>query len=44
MVNEGSEWTIKSMHGHYLNIAKYNPLLGSSRVELPKELKNSRTD
>lgn len=40
-ISEGSGWTIKSVNNHYLNIVKYNPVLGSSYINLPTELKNS---
>ena len=38
---EGSGWTTKSIDGHYINIVKWNPLSGSSYIELPKELQHS---
>ena len=41
-INEGSGWIIKSISGEYVNISKYSPLIGSSFVELPSELKNSK--
>ena len=40
-VSEGSGWTIQSVDNHYLNIVKYQPLKGSSYIELPDELRNS---
>ena len=36
------EWIIESKSGEYVNISKYSPLIGSSFVELPSELKNSK--
>ena len=42
--SEGSGWTVKSVNNHYLNIAKYNPIKGTSYVKLPIELKNSNED
>ena len=39
-ISEGSGWTIKSVHGHYINFTKYEPLKGTSYIELPTELKN----
>ena len=39
--SEGSGWLIKSVDNHYLNVAVYVPLEGSSYVKLPKELNNS---
>ena len=41
-INEGSGWVINSINGEYVNIFGYAPLLGSSFIELPNELKNSR--
>ena len=40
-VGEGSGWTLKSIDGHYVSVAKYDPLRGSSYVELPKKLQHS---
>jgi len=40
-ISQGSGWTIKSVDSHYLNIAKYKPLKGSSYIQLPQELRNS---
>ena len=39
-ISEGSGWTIKSVDGHYINLTKYEPLKGTSYIELPTELKN----
>ena len=41
-INEGSGWIINSINEEYVNISGYAPLLGSSFIELPNELKNSR--
>ena len=41
-ISEGSAWTIKSINGHNINIIKYEPLTGSSYIELPTELQNSK--
>ena len=30
------------MEGLYLNVSSYSPLIGSTYIELPDELKNSR--
>ena len=30
-ISEGSNWTIQSIDGHYLNIVKYQPLRGNYR-------------
>ena len=40
-ISEGSGWTIQSVDSHYLNIAKYEPMKGSSYIQLPSELRNS---
>ena len=40
-ISEGSGWTIESLNGHYLNIVKYQPMKGSSYIQLPQELRNS---
>ena len=41
-ISEGSGWTIQSVDSHYLNIAKYEPMKGSSYIQLPSELRNSK--
>ena len=40
-ISEGSGWTIQSVDNHYLNVVKYQPLRGSSYIQLPQELRNS---
>ena len=40
-VSLGSGWTIQSVDSHYLNIVKYQPMNGSSYIQLPSELRNS---
>ena len=40
-ISEGSGWTIQSIENHFINIANYSPLKGSSYIELPQELRNS---
>ena len=40
-ISEGSGWTIQSVDGHYINLTKYEPLNGTSYIELPTELRNS---
>lgn len=42
LISEGSGWTIDSINNHYMNVVKYQPVKGSSHVELPKELQHSR--
>ena len=41
-ISEGSGWTIQSVDNHYLNIVQYQPMKGSSYIELPQELKHHR--
>ena len=41
-INEGSGWILESIEAQYeVNISVYSPLLGSTFIELPNELKNS---
>ena len=40
-INKGSGWIIESTDGEYVNISAYNPLIGSTYIELPDELKHS---
>ena len=40
-VSEGSGWTINKIDNHYINVTTYQPLHGSSYIELPIELQNS---
>ena len=35
---KGLRWIIDSVIDHIINISKYNPLAGSSYINLPKEL------
>ena len=41
-INEGSGWMVERVNDQYLNISQYSPLVGSSFIELPKELTNSK--
>ena len=41
-ISEGSGWTIQSVDNQYLNIVKYKPMNGSSYIQLPSELRNSK--
>ena len=41
-INEKSGLKIESINGEYVNISMYSLLIGSSFVELPSELKNSK--
>ena len=42
-ISEGSGWTtcIQSIDNHHLNVVQYEPMKGSSYMELPQELRNS---
>ena len=39
-INGRSGWIIESVEGEYVNISVYNPLIGSTYIELPSGLKN----
>ena len=41
-ISEGSGWIIKSVDSYYLNIVKYEPMKGSSYIQLPSELRNPK--
>ena len=41
-INEGSRWVIEFIESQYLNISTCRPLLGSSFIDLPVELKNTK--
>ena len=41
-INEGSGWIVESIKSQYINISTYRPLLRSSYINLPIELRNSR--
>ena len=41
-ISEGSGWIVQSVDSHYLNIVKYKPMSGSSYIQLPNELRNSK--
>ena len=41
-VSEGSGWVINRIDSHYKNVTLYKPLNGSSYIELPTELRNSK--
>ena len=38
-ISEGSGWTIQSVDGHYINMIKYQPMKGSSYIQLPQVLR-----
>ena len=41
-VSEGSGWVTDRIDSHYINVTLYKPLNGSSYIELPTELRNSK--
>ena len=41
-INKGSGWNIESIESQYINISTYRPLLGSSYIDLPVELKSPK--
>ena len=41
-VSEGSGWVIDRIDSHYINVTTYQPLNGSSYIELPMKLKNPK--
>jgi len=41
-ISEGSQWVIDEISDHYLNIVSYQPLRGSSYIQLPEELRDSK--
>ena len=43
-ISEGSGWIIEQIHNQYLNVSSYCPLIGSTYIELPNELKHSRKE
>ena len=38
-INEGSGWIVETIKSQYINILTYRPLIGSSYVKLPIELR-----
>ena len=41
-VSEGSGWIINHIDSHCINVTTYKPFHGSSYIELPMELRNSK--
>ena len=41
-INKGSGWIIESIESQYINISAYKPLVGSSYIDLPIELRSPR--
>ena len=43
-INEGSGWIVELIESQHINISAYRPLLGSSHVKLPAELKGPKKE
>ena len=41
-IKRGSGWIIESIKSQYINISTYRPLVGTSYIDLPIELKHPR--
>ena len=41
-INKGSGWIIELTESQYINISAYKPLVGSSYIDLPIELRSPR--
>ena len=41
-INEGSGWIIEEIYNQYLNVSSYSPLIESTYIELPNELKHPK--
>ena len=41
-INEGSGWIIEDVYIQYLNVSSYSPLIGSTYIKLPNELKHPK--
>ena len=41
-INEGSDWIVELIESQYINISTYQPLSGSSYINLPIELRSPR--
>ena len=41
-INERSGWIVESVESQYINILAYEPLVGSSYIDLPIELRRPR--
>ena len=42
LINEGSGWIIESIKSQYINISDFRPLIGSSYIKLPVELRSPK--
>jgi hypothetical protein len=40
--NLGSNWIIMNIESHYINVAMYKPLAGSTYMKLPEDISNSK--
>ena len=43
-INKGSVWIIESIESQYINVSTYRPLVESSCIDLPIELKNPKKE
>ena len=43
-ISEGSGWNFESVKSQYINISTFTPLIGSSYIKLPAELRNPKKD
>ena len=43
-ISEGSGWIVESIKSQYINISTFRPLIGSSYIKLPAELRNPKKD
>ena len=41
-INKGSGWIVESIESQYINITAYKPLVGSSYINLPIELRTPK--
>ena len=41
-INESSGWIVESIKCQYINISTFRPLIGSSYIKLPAELRNTK--
>ena len=41
-INEGSCWIVESIESQYINISTYQPISGSSYINLPVELRSQK--
>ena len=41
-INESSGWILESIESQYINVSTFRPLLGTSYIKLPVELRNPK--